>query len=501
MKRIVVMSVLVSLTALISACSDDDQMPATSAMSSDAMAKKAEPKVLYWVAPMDANFKRDKPGKSPMGMELVPVYDDGGDDSTETGPVVKISPAVVNNLGVRTAMAEKGRLGRLINTVGYVSYDESKYSQVHPRTDGWIEKLYVNSAGERVKKGDLLYRLYSPTLVNAQEEYLQGIRSGNKLLLSASYTRLEALGISKSQINALRSTRKARQTIDVYAPQDGIVARLNVRQGVYVKPATEIMSLADLSSVWLLADVFEKQTALVKTGNPADVRLSYLPGQEWEGQVEYIYPALDTKTRTLKVRLRFDNPGEALKPNMFAKVRIYGGFKNNITYIPLEALIRTGDEDRVIVSLEKGKFTSRKVIAGMESGDWVEIKEGVNAGEQVVVSGQFLIDSEASQKASFMRMSDNAMPKEEAGMEKEPSMDRSKTVKGKGKVTSLMVDHGMITLEHEPIEELGWPAMKMDFTTVSGVELSGIKADQTVQFELQKQQDGDYKITAIKPAE
>ncbi|VAW94779.1 Cobalt/zinc/cadmium efflux RND transporter, membrane fusion protein, CzcB family [hydrothermal vent metagenome] len=493
MKRIVVISVFLSFTVLLSACSGDETATSSDATMDSSAADKKERKVSYWVAPMDPSYRRNKPGKSPMGMDLTPVYDDG-----EDGSVVKINPAVVNNLGVRTALVEQGRLGRLINTVGYVSYDESKLSHVHARTDGWIEKLYVNSEGENVKKGDILYKLYSPTLVNAQEEYLQAMRSGNKILMSASFERLEALGISKAQISQLRRTRKARQTIDIYAPQDGIVARLNVRQGMYIKPATEIMSLADLSSVWLLADVFEKQTAWVKTGNTADVRLSYLPGREWEGEVEYIYPALDSKTRTLKVRLHFDNPGEALKPNMFAKVRIYGGFKDNLTYIPHEALIRTGDEERVILSLGKGRFSSRVVVAGMESGNYVEIQEGLTPGEVVVVSGQFLIDSEASTKASVMRMGEGDADKSK---EKSDSMETGKAVMGMGKVKSIMAGHGMLTLEHEPIESLGWPAMTMDFTTVGGVDLSNIKADQAVHFELQKQTDGDYKITAIKPAE
>ncbi len=493
MKRIVVISVFLSFTVLLSACSGDETATSSDAAMDSSTADKKERKVAYWVAPMDPSYRRNKPGKSPMGMDLTPVYDDGEDAN-----VVKINPAVVNNLGVRTALVEQGRLGRLINTVGYVSYDEAKLSHVHSRTDGWIEKLYVYSEGENVKKGDILYKLYSPTLVNAQEEYLQGLRSGNKILLAASFERLKALGISKAQISELRRTRKARQTIDIYAPQDGIVARLSVRQGMYIKPATEIMSLADLSSVWLLADVFEKQTAWVKTGNTADVRLSYLPGRKWEGTVEYIYPALDKKTRTLKVRLHFENPGEVLKPNMFAKVRIYGGFKDNLTYIPHEALIRTGDEERVILSLGEGRFSSRVVIAGMESGDWVEIKEGLTPGEIVVVSGQFLIDSEASTKASVMRMGEGDAGKTE---EKSDSVETGQAVMGMGKVKSIMAGHGMLTLEHEPIEALGWPAMTMDFTTVDGVDLSKIKVDQAVHFELQKQADGDYKITVIKPTE
>lgn len=497
MKRLLVISVFLSFTVLLNACSSDEAANSSEEMAGDVMdstaADKKERKVMYWVAPMDANYRRDKAGKSPMGMDLVPVYDDG-----EDGEVVKINPAIVNNLGVRVAMVEKGRLGRMINTVGYVSYDEAKLSHVHARTDGWIEKLYVYSEGEKVKKGDILYKLYSPTLVNAQEEYLQGLRSGNKLLLAASFARLEALGISTVQIKELRKTRKARQTIDIYSPQDGIVSSLSVRQGMYIKPATEIMSLADLSSVWLLADVFEKQTAWVKKGNPADVRLSYLPGREWQGMVEYIYPALDSKTRTLKVRLHFDNPGEALKPNMFAKVRIYGGFKDGLTYIPHEALIRTGDEERVILSLGGGRFSARVVTAGMESGKWIEIKEGLTAGEKVVVSGQFLIDSEASTKASVMRMGEGNADEMEG---KADSMKAGEAVMGMGKVKNIMAGHGMLTLEHEPIESLGWPAMTMDFTTVEGVDLSNIKADQSVHFELKKQGNGDYKITVIKPTE
>jgi Cu(I)/Ag(I) efflux system membrane fusion protein len=192
----------------------------------------------------------------------------------------------------------------------------------------------------------------------------------------------------------------------VYASQDGIVSLLKVREGMFVQPAIEVMSLADLSSVWLLAEVFESQADWVKEGQFADVHLSYLPGKVWEGRVEYIYPSLSQKTRTLKVRLRFDNPGEQLKPNMYADVTIYGGAKKDVIVIPREALIRTGNEQRVILSQGKGRYTPRDVIAGIESGDWIEIISGLNVGDTVVTSGQFLIDSEASLKASIARMSD-----------------------------------------------------------------------------------------------
>ena len=357
--------------------------------------------ILYWVAPMDPNYRRDQPGKSPMGMDLVPVY---ASAAGEPDNIVSIAPGIVQNLGVRTTTAERSRLWRGISTVGYVDYDESKTSHIHLRTEGWIERLDVESEGERVRKGQRLFELYSPALVNAQEEFIQALKIGNTGLEQASRDRLSALGIPEDQIRQLKKDQRARQTIAIYAPQDGVVSTLPVREGMFVKPADRVMSLAELSSVWLLAEVFERQTDWVKVGQPAEVRLPYLPGRTWEGQVEYIYPSLDPRTRTLKVRLRFDNPDEALKPNMYAHVKIFGGPKEDTIVIPLEALIRTGREDRVILALGAGRFESRTVTAGIESGDWVEILTGIEAGEAVVVSGQFLIDSEASLKASMRRM-------------------------------------------------------------------------------------------------
>jgi Cu(I)/Ag(I) efflux system membrane fusion protein len=363
--------------------------------------ENGEQEILYWVAPMDANYRRDKAGKSPMGMELVPVYADeaGGDGSSVT-----IAPEVVQNLGVRTAVAERTRLWRDIDTVGYVDFDESKVSHIHLRTECWIEDLVVQSEGERVTKGQRLFNLYSPELVNAQEEFVQALNAGNKGLIRASRSRLDALGIPASQIRKLEKDRKSSQTIPIYAPQDGVVSTLQVREGMFIKPSTRVMSLADLSSVWLLAEVFERQANWVKVGQPAEVSLAFLPGRTWEGTVEYIYPSLDPKTRTLKARLRFANPDEALKPNMYANVKIYGGPKDDVIVIPIEALIRTGREERVIISRGEGRFEARPVRAGIESGEWVEIIEGVEPGDNLVISGQFLIDSEASLKASMMRM-------------------------------------------------------------------------------------------------
>ena len=365
-----------------------------------SMAAENGDGILYWVAPMDPNYRRDKPGKSPRGMDLVPVY---ADENT-AGNTVSIKPEVIQSLGVRTAEAERTQLWRGIDTVGYVDYDESKVSHIHLRTEGWIENLTVKSEGERLKKDERVFDLYSPELVNAQQEFVTALSSANKSLIRASKSRLAALGVSDSQIKQIEKTRQTKQHISVYAPQDGVVSSLMVREGMFVKPSMNVMSLGDLSSVWLLAEVFERQAQWVRVGQIAEVRLSYVPGHVWQGKVEYIYPSLDAKTRTLKVRLRFENPDEGLKPNMYANVRIYGGPKSNIIVIPLEGLIRTGRDERVIIDLGDGRFEAREVVAGIESGDYVEIMRGVDEGDRVVVSGQFLIDSEASMRAGIKRM-------------------------------------------------------------------------------------------------
>lgn len=379
-------------------------MPVEKETAIEHAKKHLDPK---YVCPMHPQIVRDEPGSCPIcGMDLVPVKQDGAENNGDDvmGPEVRISPAVVNNMGVRTAIVERGQLWRRIETVAYVDYDESKVSHVHLRTDGWIEQLAVRSEGERIKRGDRLFNVYSPTLVNAMEEYMQALSSNNRRLQDASRERLLSLGITSNQIASLEKNRKVPQTVSIYAQTDGVVSKLNVREGMFVRPDTEILRLADLSTVWILADVFEHQVEWVSLNQSADVTLSYMPGRVWEGKVEYIYPSLDPVTRTLKVRLRFDNPDEVLKPNMYAHVSIYGGAKKNILTMPREALIRTGQEQKVILDLGEGRFAPKKITAGTESGDWVEIVDGLEEGEKVVVSGQFLIDSEASLKASLMRM-------------------------------------------------------------------------------------------------
>ena len=374
--------------------------------------------VLYWQAPMDPSYRRDEPGKSPMGMDLVPVYAD--DVDAEEG-VVSIDPAVVENLGVRTATAEYGKLSRRIETVGYVGFDEDTLQHIHTRVDGWIEKLETKAAGDPVREGQLLFELYSPTLVNAQQEYLAAARSGTAPLVEASRNRLLALGVTGGEIERLDRERSVSQRVSIHADTDGFIARLGVREGVYVMPATEVMSIAKLDRVWIQAEVFERQAAWVQTGQRAEVELDYLPGTRLEGTVDYVYPELDPKTRTLRVRLRFNNEDEVLRPGMFARVTLHGAETDPVVHAPREALIRGGSVDRVVLAIGDGRFRAQPVQIGIESGDRVALVSGLSAGERVVTSAQFLIDSESNIDTALMRMDNDAdvhsghsMPSEDA---------------------------------------------------------------------------------------
>ncbi|MFP4611451.1 MAG: efflux RND transporter periplasmic adaptor subunit, partial [Thiohalophilus sp.] len=444
-----------------------------------------EKEILYYRHPHDPSITSEEPKKDEMGMDYIPVYDDGD------GSAVKISPAVINNMGVRTAVAERDTLWRKIDTVGYVDYDEDVISHIHLRTSGWIEKLYVKAEGERVEKGQKLYEVYSPELVTAQEEYLQALESAHKPLVRASRERLLALGVAQSQIDELRKTRRVRQYITGYASQDGIVAQLGVREGMFVKPDLEVMALADLSTVWIQAEVFESQVDWVEVGQPADVQLAYFPGKTWEGEVDYVYPNLNPKTRTLRVRLRFDNPEHKLKPNMFADVSIYGGPKRDIVVIPREALIRDGKKDRVILALDEGRFRPRPVVPGIVTGDWVEIQRGLREGERVVTSGQFLIDSEASLKDSFKRMTTPDDAKQESDSDAEDSeKEADEDIRGTGVLHEIEAEDNRVNMTHDPIPEIDWPEMTMSFDVKPDVELDAFSPDDKVEFDLEEGEDG-----------
>ena len=371
------------------------------------VSAESEREILYWVAPMDPNYRRDEPGKSPMGMDLVPVYADEVDGRPG---VVRIDPVVVANLGVRTAIVERGSLPRRIETVGYIDYNEDFVQHVHTRVEGWVEKLAVTASGDPVTSGQLLFELYSPTLVNAQQEYLTALRSGNATLKAASEERLSSLGMSDGDIARLEKERSVRQRVNIYANADGFVTHLGIREGMFVTPVTEIMTVASLDTVWLLAEVFERQSAWVEVGQRATVELDYLPGRTWEGVVDYIHPELEQQTRTLRVRLRFDNAEGLLRPNMFARVVIEGTPVRNVVHVPRESVIRGESVDRVVIDLGDGRFKSQPVRLGLESGDRIAIRRGLSGGERIVTSAQFLIDSESNIESALSRMAGEDVP-------------------------------------------------------------------------------------------
>ena len=358
----------------------------------------------YWVAPMDPNYRRDQPGKSPMGMDLVPVYTEGGPSNTAGPGAIWISPAVVNNLGVRTATAELRSLQPTIITVGYVQYDEDQLSHVHPRVEGWVEKLYVKADGDRVEKGQPLYALYSPELVNAQEELVFALNRNNPRLIGAAENRLQALQIDAAIIDELRRSQQVRRSLTFYSPRSGIIDNLNIREGSFVRPGTTLVSVGTLDDVWVQAEIFESQAPLVQVGQPVTMTLDYLAGKQWPGAVDYVYPTLDPQTRTARVRLRFGNPQALLKPNMFAKVAIQTSADLDVLVIPKDAVIRLGDQNRVVLALGEGRFKSVAVTLGRIDGEFAEIRSGLSVGERVVTSAQFLLDSESSKTSDFKRM-------------------------------------------------------------------------------------------------
>jgi len=372
--------------------------------TSSAETDVAKPAVAYWVAPMDPNFRSDTPGKSPMGMDLIPVYVDANKGVDDDSPSIKINSSIVNNIGVRTEPVIQTDLSRTIRTVGNVMADEELRSDVHIRSEGWIEKLAVKAEGESVSEGDLLFQIYSPSLVAAQSEYLQTLGLSNRLLVAAARDRLTALGMSGGQVARLRSSREVMQLVSVYAPQSGVVMSLNVREGMFVQPMNTIMSLADLAEIWVLADVFETEVDWLAPGQRSSMTLPAFPGEKWEGEIGYVYPTVDPLTRTVPVRLRFSNPDGRLKPNMYANVVLTARPLSSVLAIPQSALIRSSAGDRVVLALGEGRFRPASVLAGIETDGQVQIVSGLEAGERVVTSGQFLIDSEASLDAGLLRL-------------------------------------------------------------------------------------------------
>jgi len=364
--------------------------------------EKGERKIAYWRAPMNPTEIYDKPGKSAMGMDLVPVYE----DEIIGGVEIKIDPVTQQNMGIRTATVEKGPLVHTIRTYGHITYDETRTAQVSLKFNGWIEKLHVDFTGQLIEKDQPLFEVYSPQLLAAQEEYLIAYRTRrSKDMLASARRRLRYFDIAESEIRAVEKSGTVKKALTIRSPFTGVVTHKNAVEGGFVKAGTTVYRIADLSRVWVEAHIYEYELSQVSPGQDAEMRLPYLPGKVYSGKVAYIYPYLQKKTRDVVIRLEFENPNLELKPDMYADVYIKTAAEGEGILIPSEAVIRSGERNVVFVTRENGKFTPRQVSLGMtlDRGN-ILILTGLAPGETVVTSGQFLLDSESKLKEAVQKM-------------------------------------------------------------------------------------------------
>ncbi|MEC4685570.1 MAG: efflux RND transporter periplasmic adaptor subunit [Nitrospirota bacterium] len=388
----------------------------TAGEGSEGGSSKAERKIKYWQAPMDPTYISDKPGKSPMGMELIPVYEDEAEDEVEG--VIRIDPVTVQNMGVRTKKVTKRPFFTTIRTVGYITYDEELVKDVNTKISGWVEKLYVDTTGEDVNEGQKLLSIYSPELVATQEEYLQALRykektsdsafvnvvKGADTLLESTRKRLLLMDIEPAQVRALEERGEVQKSMLLHSPATGTVIKKPVFEGMRVNPGMKLYTIADLSRVWVMVSFYEYELPFLKLGQEAEMSLPYEPGVTYKGRITFIYPYLSKKTRTVQVRMEFENPGLKLKPDMYADVVLKSKISPDAILVPSEAVIRTGVRNIVITSLGGGKFLPKEVRLGAEAEGFVQVLSGLKEGDIAVVSGQFLIDSESNLREAINKM-------------------------------------------------------------------------------------------------
>ena len=385
-----------------------------------------ERQIAHWRAPMDPNYTADGPGTSPMGMDLIPVYT----DELSASGIVHIDPVVVQNIGVKTQLIRRQVLNRTVRTVGRVDYDETRMTDVNTKIAGWVEKLHVDYTGQLVEKGQPLLEIYSPQLVAAQEEYLtvldhkrrletsadEDARQGGVDLLHASMQRLHHWDVTGPQIRELRRTGQVKRTMTVYSPQEGAVVHKAVFAGAHIMPGQHLYRIAELSPVWVYADVYEYQSPWVREGMEVEMELSYVPGKQFSGTVDHVFPFLEPKTRTVKVRMSFPNPDLELKPEMYANVTIHSPASEEALVVAVQSIIHSGERYVAVVSLGDGRFQPRDIIIGVEADGWYEVIEGLREGDRIVTSAQFLIDSESNLKAAVRAMVGEGDAETEVGL-------------------------------------------------------------------------------------
>jgi membrane fusion protein, copper/silver efflux system len=458
-----------------------------SAKSTAPMAAEGDRKILYWHDPMKPDVKFDKPGKSPfMDMELVPVYADEGQDAQ-----VRVNPAASQNLGVRLGKVEKATMSTQLMAVGTVSFDEEMLEVVQSRVAGYVQRLHVKTNLQPVKRGQALADLVAPAWISAQEEYLSllGAESARgRDIRDAARERLKVLGVPESEIQRLETTRKVNGATTIYAPIDGVITELGVREGSSITEGAPLFRVNSLRKVWAIAQVPETQMAAVSKDSKVTVTASGWPGERFDAHVLAVLPDLDAATRTLPVRVEIENRGERLVPGMFVSLEFATANAAPQLVIPSEAVIATGSRSVVVISRGDAGFDVREVKTGAESDGKTVILSGLDEGDQIVLSGQFLIDSEASLRSTVSRLSTAA------GSEDAPAQEKSSHT-AEGKIVAITPTS--VTISHGPVPELQWGAMTMGFTLRDSAQTTGLAVGDSVTFEFQASADAGYEVVRL----
>jgi Cu(I)/Ag(I) efflux system membrane fusion protein len=476
---------------------------------------KQERRILYYRNPMGLPDTSPVPKKDPMGMDYVAVYQgEEGGDGTSAATQIRISPDKVQKLGVRTEAASLRTLGRIVRAAGRVEPDERRIYAISPKFEGYIERLHVNVTGQVVGKGQPLFEVYSPELVSAQREYalaIQGVqdmkgagseaRNSMRQLAESSLMRLKNWDISDAQVQALAKSGETKRTLTFRSPVSGVVTGKTALQGMRFMPGETLYQVTDLTSVWIVADVFEQDIGLVRPGAQARVTINAYPDKVFEGTITYVYPTLKAETRTVPVRIELANPGYLLKPAMFAQVELTVGGNARVLTVPDSAVIDSGTRRIVLVQAQEGRFEPREVRLGARGDSYVEVLDGVEEGEQVVVAANFLIDAESNLKAAIGGMGDHAghdrAPKAEAASP--VTAPTSDGYQAEGTVDAVDARTGRVSINHGPVKSLQWPAMTMEFKVANEALLKGVKPGAAVVFEFVERQPGEWVITGIQP--
>jgi Cu(I)/Ag(I) efflux system membrane fusion protein len=465
------------------------------AAAAQAAPDKTGKRILYWHDPMVPGQKFDKPGKSPyMDMDLVPVY---ADDVQAEG-TVNVSPGVQQSLGVRIVEVQKGTVASSLQAVGNVAFNERDVALVQARSNGYVERLYARAPLDAVRKGQPLLQLYVPDWVAAQEEYLAVKRMAASAatdgLEGAALQRMRLAGMTDEQIRQVAARGSVSPRITLTAPVGGVITELAAREGMTVVAGAPLLRISGLRTVWVNAEVPEAAAAQVRPGRPVQATTPAYPGTTFSGKIESLLPEVDPATRTLKARVELANPDGKLVPGMFATVRLAPAASQDVLLVPSEAVIQTGTRTVVITALGGGRFAPAEVVLGAESNGQTEVREGLSAGQKVVASGQFLIDSEASLRGTLRRIGEPAQAAIVPEAASKPAPPAA-THRATGKVEQIAPD--TVTISHGPVPSLNWGPMTMGFAPPAGGMPRDIALGDTVGFAFQAGADGTFRIVAI----